>query len=131
MAQIQIVIVTPETTTFDKAVDSITVPLLAGEAGIYPGHAPMIGRLGAGELRARTGSKEERFYVDGGFVQVEGDVVSVLTDRSMAAAEIDIAAARAALAEAEKSESDSPDFAESKRKAIARARAQIRVAEKS
>ena len=55
MATIQLVIVTPESTTFDESVDSVTLPLVDGEAGVLPGHAPMIGRLGPGELRAQAG----------------------------------------------------------------------------
>ncbi|MCL4121425.1 UNVERIFIED_CONTAM: hypothetical protein GTU68_049714 [Idotea baltica] len=80
MAQIQLVIVTPETTTFDQAVDSVVLPLIDGEAGVYANHSPMIGRLGPGELRAVAGSTTERFFVDGGFVQIENNVVTVLPD---------------------------------------------------
>jgi len=68
MAQIQVVIVTPEATTLDQMVDSVVVPLLDGSAGVLAGHAPTIGRLGPGELRVREGSKETSYYVDGGFV---------------------------------------------------------------
>jgi len=131
MAQLQLVIVTPEMTTLDKEVDSVVVPLIDGESGILPGHAPMIGRLGPGELRARVGSTVELFYVDGGNVQVESNVVSVLTGRSIPAAELDVAAARAALAAAEGESAETPALAELKQKAIAQAQAQIRLAEKS
>ena len=131
MAKIQIVIVTPETTTLDKSVDAVTLPLIDGEAGILADHAPMIARLGPGELRARTGSTEERHYVDGGFVQVEANVVSVLTGQSLPAAEIDLKAARAALDAAERATADDPLAAETRQKAIAQARAQVRIAEKS
>jgi F-type H+-transporting ATPase subunit epsilon len=131
MAQIQLVIVTPEKTTLDQQVDAVVVPLVDGEAGILPGHAPMIGRLGPGELRARTGSTEERFYVDGGNVQVESNVVSVLTGRSFPAAEIDVAAARDALAVAERESASTPALVELKEKALAQARAQIRMSEKA
>ena len=131
MPQIQIIVVTPETTTLDKLVDAITLPLIDGEAGILAGHAPMIGRLGPGELRIRSGATEERFYVDGGFVQVEKNVVSVLTGRSVPAAKLDIVAARAALEKAEAEPADKPELAELKQKAIAQARAQIRLAEKA
>ena len=130
MAQLQLVIVTPESTTFDQMVDGVTLPLIDGEAGILPGHSAMIGRLGPGEVRTH-GSSPERFYVDGGFVQVEGTVVSVLTDRSMPASEIDLAKAKEALAEAEKQESGNTDLAAIKQKAVAQARAQIRMAERS
>lgn len=131
MAQIQLIIVTPEQTTLDQMVDAVTVPLFDGEAGILKDHAPMIGRLGPGELRARAGSNEDRYYVDGGNVQVESNVVSVLTGRSMLASEIDVAAARAALEAAENESATTPALAEIKRRAIAQARAQIHMAEKS
>ena len=131
MAKIQLIIVTPERTMFDQMVDAVTVPLFDGEAGILADHAPMIGRLGPGELRARTGSNEDRYYVDGGNVQVESNVVSVLTGRSMLASEIDVAAARKSLEAAQNESVVTPALAEIKRKAIAQARAQIQIAEKS
>ena len=73
--------------------------------------------------------RDRRYYVDGGFVQVEGNKVSVLTGRSIPAAEIDVAAAKAALAEAEQQEAGNADLAAIKSKAVAQARAQIRMAE--
>ena len=85
MSQLQIVIVTPETTTLDKSVDSVIVPLFDGQKGILPGHAPMIGRLGPGNLKVTTGGTEETYTVDGGFVQVENNTVSILTGKSEAA----------------------------------------------
>jgi F-type H+-transporting ATPase subunit epsilon len=131
MSQLKIVIVTPETTTLDKSVDAVTLPLMDGEAGILPGYAPMIGRLGPGELRATTGSSVERFYVDGGFVQIDNNVVSVLTGRSVPAEKIDVAAAREALTAAQAQPADNPVLAELKQKAISQATAQIRMAEKA
>jgi F-type H+-transporting ATPase subunit epsilon len=131
MSQIQIVIVTPEETTFDQMVDGVVLPLIDGEAGVLPGHAPMIGRLGPGELRVRSGSDESRFYVDGGFVQVESNVVSVLTGNSLPAAELDITIAKNALAKAENEPSDALALSETKQKAVAQAKAQIRMIEKT
>ncbi|MDE0936900.1 MAG: ATP synthase F1 subunit epsilon [Mariniblastus sp.] len=131
MAQIQLVIVTPEKTTLDQLVDAVTLTLYDGEAGVLPGHAPMIGRLGPGELRARVGSEESRYYVEGGNVQVENNVVSVLTAQSMGVEEIDVAAAKAALKAAEAESASTPVLAEMKQKAIAQAQAKIRIAAKS
>jgi F-type H+-transporting ATPase subunit epsilon len=129
MAKIKITIVTPETTTLDAEVDGVTVPLIDGSAGILAGHAPMIGRLGPGELRTNDGSNSQRYYVDGGFVQVEGNSISVLTGRSVPAGEIDLASAKSALEDAEKMESSNPTLADLKRKAVSQARAQIRMVE--
>lgn len=131
MAQIQIVIVTPEATTLDQMVDGVIVPLLDGAAGVLAGHAPTIGRLGPGELRVRDGSKETSYYVDGGFVQIADNVVSVLTGNSVAIEEIDVAAAKEALAKAEGMESGKAELAELKSKAVAQAKAQIRLGERS
>ena len=51
MAELSLVLVTPERTLFDKSVASIRVPLFDGSSGFYPGRAPLVGRLGIGELR--------------------------------------------------------------------------------
>ena len=131
MAQIQIVIVTPEATTLDQMVDGVIVPLLDGAAGVLAGHAPTIGRLGPGELRVRDGSKETSYYVDGGFVQIADNVVSVLTGNSVAIEEIDVAAAKEALAKAEGMESGKAELAELKSKAVAQAKAHILLGERS
>ena len=85
MSKLQIVIVTPESTTLDKQVDSIVLPLFDGEKGILANHAPMIGRLGKGKLRIKDGGTEETYEIDGGFVQVESNTVSILTGKSEAA----------------------------------------------
>ena len=131
MAKIQLVIVTPETTTFDQEVDSVTLPLVDGEAGVLPGHAPMIGRLGPGELRANDGGSATRFYVDGGFAQIENNTVTVLPGRSVPVAEIDLAEAKQSLEKAQAQPSDNPELAAIKDKAVAQARAQVRIAEKA
>src|SRR5260370_34004364 len=83
------VVVTPERAVLDAPADFVAVPLYDGELGVLPGRAPLIGRLGVGELRLRRGNEVERYFVDGGFVQVRSDVVSVLTPKAMKAEEID------------------------------------------
>ena len=128
MAALQIVVVTPERTTLDQMTESVTVPLLDGEAGILLGHAPMIGRLAPGELRISAGGKSQRFYVDGGFVQVADNVVSVLTGRSIPVEQIDVAAARQILEKTEILPSEKSEVIEGKNRLIAQARAQIRIA---
>ena len=129
--KLRVVIVTPEKTTLDQEAEFVVLPLIDGEAGFLPGVAPMIGRLGAGELRIRDDGKEERFFVDGGFVQIESGVLSVLPGRSVPAAEVSLADAEEALKVALELPSDKPELNEVKQKAVAIARAQKRFAEKS
>src|SRR4051794_3341928 len=91
--RIHCVVVTPERTLFDQAVDFVALPLFDGELGVLPGRAPLIGRLGFGELRTRTDGTIRRYFVDGGFAQVRDDVVTVLTSRAIPAEQVDAAVA--------------------------------------
>lgn len=78
-------LVTPERTLFEGAADMVVAPAWDGEVGILPSHAPMLVLLGRGELRVRQGNLEERFLVAGGFLEVAGDVVTVLSEHTEAA----------------------------------------------
>jgi F-type H+-transporting ATPase subunit epsilon len=125
---LQLVVVTPEATVLEAAVDFAVIPLFDGEIGFMPGRAPMIGRLGYGELRFTSGGKSTRFYVDGGFVQVADNVVSVLTNRAMPAADIDRKAAEEQLASARGRQANSEELLEIRDRLERQARAQIRLA---
>jgi len=82
MFQLQCIVVTPDKAVLDELVDFVVLPLYDGEIGIAPRHAPMIGRLGYGQMRITHGGQVSRYSIEGGFVEVIGDVVSVLTNRS-------------------------------------------------
>jgi F-type H+-transporting ATPase subunit epsilon len=94
------VIVTPERTVLDQHADFVALPLFDGELGVLPSRAPLIGRLGFGELRTTRKGRTENYYVEGGFVQVNADVVSVLTPKAMPVREIDQAAVAGQLSSA-------------------------------
>jgi F-type H+-transporting ATPase subunit epsilon len=91
------VVVTPERALLEVRADSVVLPMYDGEMGVLPGRAPLIGRLGFGEMRIRQGEKLRYLYVDGGFVQVRGNDVTVLTARAVDAEEIRPDAVRQAL----------------------------------
>ena len=126
---LQCVVVTPERALLDATVDFVALPMYDGELGVLPGRAPLIGRLGPGELRIRHGDDTRRFFVDGGFAQVRGDVVTVLTPRALKAEEIDTAAATTAL-ESARGVAPTPEAQAGQTKAQQRARAQLRIAER-
>jgi F-type H+-transporting ATPase subunit epsilon len=126
--KLQLIVVTPEATALDESVDFVALPLYDGEIGIAPGRAPLIGRLGYGELRFVAGGQTQRHYVDGGFVQVAGDVVSVLTNRAVSAASIDPAVAAEQLAEARNRKANSDELLAIRDRVEQQARAQLRVA---
>ena len=127
---VQCVIVTPERAVLDEAVDFVALPMYDGELGVLPGRAPLIGRLGFGELRIRRATDTRRFYIDGGFAQVRANVVTVLTPRALRAEEINPAAATEALEKA-KGVAKTPEEQTALLNAQQRARAQLAVARHS
>lgn len=98
---VRCVVVTPERAWLDKTAEMVILPLFDGEFGVLPGRAPVIGRLGAGELRLNNGDMVERLFIEAGFVQVRNNVVTILTAKAMKAADVTPAAAERAEAEAE------------------------------
>jgi F-type H+-transporting ATPase subunit epsilon len=123
---VQCVIVTPERAVLDETVDFVAVPMYDGELGVLPGRAPLIGRLGYGELRTVHGQEVRRFFIDGGFVQIRANVVTVLTARAIPAKDIKPEAAEEALRAAQLP-SHSPEERDAQMKAQERARAQLRI----
>lgn len=124
-------VVTPERIVVDQRVAFVAIPLYDGELGVLPGRAPLVGRLGFGELRTRGEAGESRHFVDGGFVQVRDDVVTVLTSRAMPVAELEVEPARAELARARAMAGATDEQMREKARAIERARAMLRAAEQA
>lgn len=127
MSNLQCVVVTPERTELDVPADSITVPLFDGEMGILKGHSPVVGRLGLGLLRIKNGGTSQSYFVEGGFVQVANNVVSILTDKVINASQLTSAFASQAMHDALALPTSQPEFRVAREKAIARARALERV----
>lgn len=128
--QLQCVVVTPERTLFDERVDFVALPLYDGELGILPGRAPLIGRLGDGVLRTHTGATTTRYFIEGGFAQVRDDIVTVLTSRAIPADAIDVPTATDELEKARSRPATTEAEQAEKQRAIARARAKLRLAER-
>jgi F-type H+-transporting ATPase subunit epsilon len=129
-SKLRVVVVTPEATIVDTLADFVRLPLVDGQYGIAPLHSPMIGRLGFGELSVRSDSKVQRFYADGGFVQVNNNVVSVLTNRALPAESLDPAIAAEQLRAAIARPAAGEELAIRDR-LITQARGQLRVAQLS
>ena len=122
------VVVTPEKAVLDEPASFIVVPMYDGELGVAVDRLPLIGRLGFGELRLTEGDRVKHYYVDGGFVQVRNNVVTVLTSKAIPAANIKIAEAESVL-RAHKVET-TPEGQAAWEKAQQRARVQIHLAKK-
>ena len=51
-----------------------------GELGIAPGHTPLLTGLAPGPVRVENGSEEEAFFCSGGFIEIQPDLVTILSD---------------------------------------------------
>ena len=81
----------------------VVLPGMMGELGIYPQHAPLITQIKPGEVRIKIPGQEERqiVFVQGGFLEVQPDVVTVLADTAIRAHDLDEAKALEAKQRAE------------------------------
>lgn len=81
-------LVTPTASMFDESVSYASIPAWDGLFGVLPGRAPILARMGAGELRVdfpdtsggEGGSRS--YFVEGGFVQMAGEQLTVLAERA-------------------------------------------------
>ena len=88
--QVRCIIVTPERAVLDAVAEMVIIPMYDGELGVLQGRAPLVGRLGAGELRLKTNGVSTRWFVEAGFVQVRSNVVTVLTANARPATEVTV-----------------------------------------
>ncbi|MGB2583427.1 MAG: F0F1 ATP synthase subunit epsilon [Dehalococcoidia bacterium] len=101
MAKLSLEIVTAERLVYSADVDVIIAPGIEGQLGILPQHAPLMTMLQPGELMVRQDGEEHSIFVSGGFLEVQGDKVTVLADTAERAEEIDVARAEEAKLRAE------------------------------
>ena len=82
---LKVAIISPDRTVFEGEAEMVVAPAWDGEVGVLRGHAPMLVLLGAGEMRVTSAGNTQRFQVEGGFMQVADDVVTVLSETAGAA----------------------------------------------
>ena len=133
MSTIRCDIVSAEEEIFQGEVQMVVATGEMGELGIAPRHAPLITRLKPGQVRLTLADGGEQFfYVSGGILEVQPQVVTILTDTAIRAADLDEAQAKAAKEEAERilaNRSEAMEIAEAQAK-LAEAMAQLQALER-
>lgn len=104
-------LVTPAASLLDEPVTYANVPLHDGLMGFQPGRAPIVARLGLGELtlsfpESTHGGGDRRFLIDGGFAQMSGGELIILAEHAVPAESISESAAQAELASAEEAKAN-------------------------
>jgi len=102
---IHVEVVSAEASVFSGEAEFIVLPGVMGELGIFPKHTPLITQIKPGTVRIKVpGQTEEQVvYVQGGFLEVQPDVVTVLSDTAIRAHDLDEAKALQAKQAAEES----------------------------
>ena len=85
----------------NESVDEVEIPGADGYFGVLPGHTPLLGLLGAGELWYRQGQEKHYLLLAFGFAEVQPDRVTILAQTAERPDEIDLARAEAAKRRAE------------------------------
>ena len=84
-------VVTPEKTVLEMNVRSIVAPGSEGYLGILSNHAPLITALMPGILSVVDNNDHESlFALSGGFLEVSGNVATILADAIESADDIDV-----------------------------------------
>ncbi|KMT56566.1 F0F1 ATP synthase subunit epsilon [Pseudomonas fildesensis] len=96
-------IVSAEGEIFSGQIESVIAHGELGDLGINFGHAPLITSLKPGPITlTKLGGEREVFYISGGFLEVQPNMVKVLADTVQRAGDLDEAAAQDAVKAAEK-----------------------------
>ena len=125
----QCTVVTPEQQVLDEQVTQAIVPAHDGQVGILTDRAPLLVKLGVGELRLDlAGGQTRTFLIDGGVAQMKDNRLTIITDDAIPAAEINAEEARAAAAEASAQRITDADSFQQRQHRLARARAMQQMA---
>jgi F-type H+-transporting ATPase subunit epsilon len=92
---IQVDVVSAEELIFSGPAEFVVLPGVVGELGILPGHTPLLTQIKPGAVRMKLpGAEAEEFvFVQGGFLEVQPQHVTVLADTAIRAKDLDEVAA--------------------------------------
>ena len=105
---IHVDIVSAEKTLYSGSAEVVIAPGQRGELGIYPRHTPLLTTLKPGSVRIKVPNQveEELIYVSGGILEVQPNVVTILSDSAIRGADLDEAKALEAMHAAEEAMKD-------------------------
>ncbi len=123
-------VITPERAVLECDATFVAFPAHDGEVGVMMHRAPLVCKLGIGQLRVEADDAQHLLYIDGGFAQVNGNKLCILTEQAKKTADIERAAADALMVEARAMPNITDDEHEAKTKAVQRGQVQLKLAKK-
>jgi F-type H+-transporting ATPase subunit epsilon len=100
MSELNVNILSPAKVVSRTKSEHVQLPGSLGYLGILPGHTRFLSELGVGQLTVHSSSGPVVYFVSGGYVDVNQDVVTVLADVIEKRSDIDVARAEKAKARA-------------------------------
>lgn len=113
MKTLTVSVVTPDGPVLEDTFDMVSCRAESGELGILPGHIPLVAPLTISAVRLKREDQEEKLAVNGGFMEVQPDKVTILAQSAEKPSDIDVQRAREAKKRAERrlqSKQDDIDF---------------------
>ena len=88
---IHVDVVSAEESIYSGEAEFVVLPGVMGELGIYPKHTPLLTQIKPGAVRIKVPNQEEEtlVFVQGGFLEVQPNVVTVLADTAIRAHDLD------------------------------------------
>jgi F-type H+-transporting ATPase subunit epsilon len=88
---IHVDVVSAEEQIFSGEAEFVILPGIMGELGIYPRHTPLLTQIKPGALRVKLPDqdREELVFIQGGYVEVQPQRVTVLADTAIRAKDLD------------------------------------------
>lgn len=82
MSSLEVTFVTPESAVWHGQAAQVVVPAQDGSMGILPRMQPVLATLGEGDVRIISeGGEVQAFRIDGGFISMDQDVLTIAVDR--------------------------------------------------
>ena len=95
-------IVSADESIFSGLIEMVVATGSLGELGVTAGHAPLLSELKPGPVRLiKQNGEEEIYYLSGGYLEVQPNMVSILADTAVRANDLDEAAGAEAVKSAE------------------------------
>ena len=101
MKTLNVSVVTPDGPVLDGTYEMVSCRAEGGELGILPGHIPLVAPLTISAVRLKSENNTEYVAVNGGFVEVRPDQVTILAQSAEKPSDIDVDRAQQAKERAE------------------------------
>lgn len=90
MKTLNVSVVTPDGPVLDGTYEMVSCRAEGGELGILPGHIPLVAPLTISAVRLKSENNTEYVAVNGGFVEVRPDQVTILAQSAEKPSDIDV-----------------------------------------